>query len=145
VQDIASREPVRPGWNGSHSHNTPFKHRVQANFAPVSSHYAPTPVVCTTAFVAEQEALTSDDSGSPTSLNPSYTWRQTQPTICMHYGQMLRDADRPKFKQAMQDEVDGLFCHDTLQIVESSTMPPNTTCLVPFGPFVINAYRAGPL
>ena len=35
----------------------------------------------------------------------------------MHYGQMLRDADRPKFKQAVQDEVDGLFRHDTLQIV----------------------------
>ena len=125
VQDIASREPVCPGWNGGQSHNTHFKRRVQANFAPVASHYAFSPVVCATAFVTEQDALTSDEFGSPTSLN-HFTYLAADTTDNLHYGQMLRDADRPKFEQAMQDEVDGLFHHDTLQIVESSTMLPNT-------------------
>jgi hypothetical protein len=125
VPNIASRDLVRPGWNHSHSHNTRFKRRVQANFAPVASNLALSPVACATAFVAEQTALASDESGTPTSLNP-FTHLAAETTNTLHYGQMLRDIDRPKFQQVMQDEIDGLFCHDTLQIVESSMMPPNT-------------------
>jgi hypothetical protein len=122
---MASREPICPGWNSGHSHNTRFKHRVQANFAPIARDYAPSLVVLVTAFVTEQDALTSDEFGSLTSLNP-FMYLAADTTDNLHYGQMLRDVDRPKFEQAMQDEVDGLFRHDTLQIVESSTMPPNT-------------------
>jgi hypothetical protein len=113
VHNIASRDLVRPGWNDGHSHNTRFKRCVQANFVPVASHLAPSPVVCVTAFVAEQDALASDESGNPTSLNP-FTYLAADTNDNLHYGQMLRDVDCPKFEQAMQDEVDGLFRHDTL-------------------------------
>jgi hypothetical protein len=39
---------------------------------------------------------------------------------------MTRDPDRPKFEAAMQEEIDGLFRHDTLDVVPSSSMPPGT-------------------
>jgi hypothetical protein len=39
---------------------------------------------------------------------------------------MTRDPDHSKFEAAMQEEIDGLFRHDTLDVVPSSNMPTGT-------------------
>ncbi len=84
-----------------------------------------TPASHATAFVAEQMNLQQDEMGSLVDLNP-FSFLPTDSTDSLHYGQMHNDPDRSKFEASMQDEVDGLFANDTLDVVPALTMPPVT-------------------
>jgi hypothetical protein len=64
------------------------------------------------AFVAEQIAIHSDLSGSPTEVNP-FSYLAADSSDVLHWGQMIKHPDRQKFEVNMQEEIDGLFNHDT--------------------------------
>jgi hypothetical protein len=70
-------------------------------------------------------AILNNDNGNLQELNP-FSFRLAESSDTLHFGKMLRDPDRPKFEAAMKDEIDGLFRHDTLEVVPESSMPPNT-------------------
>jgi hypothetical protein len=117
---------ARPGWNTTHHHNTRFRRKLlAANYVYDNTNTQSTPTHPAMAFVAEQMAIHSDHSGSPTEVNP-FSYLAADSSDVLHWGQMIKDPDRSKFEANMQDEIDGLFKHDTLQIVPSSSMPPNT-------------------
>jgi hypothetical protein len=116
----------RSGWNNEHRYHTRFRKHVMASTTlPDYLEFNFTPAHQAMAFVAEQVAINSDNLGSPTEVNP-YSFLAADSSDVLHWGQMTRDPDRSKFQAAMQEEIDGLFRHDTLYVVPSSTMPPGT-------------------
>jgi len=121
-----SRSSARHSWNSKHSHNTRFRKKVLAHFTPVAPAL---PILTTalsaTAFIAEQIALTGDGTEDISELNP-FSFLAADTTDNLHYGQMLKDPYKDKFEAAMQDEITVLFNHDSLSVVEASTMPPGS-------------------
>jgi hypothetical protein len=70
-------------------------------------------------------AILNDDNGNLQELNP-FSFLVAESSDKLHFGQMLRDPDRPKLEVAMKDEINGLCRHETLKIVPASSMPPKT-------------------
>jgi hypothetical protein len=133
----------RPGWNSDHKYNTQFrKSVVAATSIPEYVDFKLTPTHNAMAYVAEQIAVHSDTLGSPTEVNP-FSFLAADSSDVLHWGQMTRDPDRQKFEEAMQDKIDGLFAHNTLDIVPTSSMPPDTKPLSAIWSFHKNAYHAG--
>jgi hypothetical protein len=58
-------------------------------------------------------------------VNP-FSFLAADSSDILHWGQMTKDPNRQNFEANMQEEIDGLFTHDTLDIVPSSSMSPNT-------------------
>jgi len=113
-----------PGWNSTHSHNTRFKSRLQANMSHALSSLlmqdneikkSPTQDQLAAMLSNIKQQHTLEDG----TCNYLYPWALQNDVL--HYGEMLQADDRPDFVDAMKKEVDGLW--HMLQVVPRSSMP----------------------
>ncbi len=130
----ASSDTIRPGWNSSHSHNTRFKARLQANMScvrPYLGHHVPPVQPPVTdqllSMVAHIKAVHTLEDGTANYTCPLALAASADTKDTLNYGEMLLAHDRSHFVTAMKKEMDGL--RDVLQPCPRSHLPVNEKAL----------------
>jgi hypothetical protein len=115
----------RPGWNASHTYATRFRQKFMAYSAIVPRPSSSFDADLYSAFISVQDSYPIHSTSDLPFLEHLSCAAGTNPDV-LHYGAMLKDADKPAFEQDMIREVNDLLHSNTVELSLCSSIPSNT-------------------